>query len=68
MKPFKFRIYDKHNEKMIYSGSTPMMLSSFFKTTATFYTMDGMSYQQYTGMKHGEEVWKEVLRPYDCDK
>jgi len=45
MNNIKYRIYDPINKKMIYSGSTPTMLSSFFKATAYLNTQYKMSYQ-----------------------
>ena len=43
---------------MVESGSTPMMLHSFFKVTAPFETRDEMEYQQYTGLqdKNGKGI------------
>lgn len=51
---FSFRIYDPFQEKMVYSGRTPMMIHSFFKYTAVLNTMYGMEYMLYTGLKKGD--------------
>ena len=50
-RPIKYRIYNPTENKMIISGSTPMMLHSFFKSTAKLNTQYGMPYEEYIGLK-----------------
>ena len=57
MKTIAFRIWDKERKKFWFSGSTPMMLHSFFENTAVLNTRDGMSYQQYSGLSDKNEAW-----------
>jgi len=67
MREIKFRIYDKSAEKFCYSGSTPMMLASFFKATAVFNTRDEQEYYQFTGLldKAGKEIYEgDYLQHY----
>ena len=56
----KFRIYDPINKKMVYSGATPTMLSSFFSRTASFNTLHRMQYQMFTGLSdcNGKEIFE----------
>ena len=55
-----FRIWDKHNKKMIESGATPSMLSLFFEKTAALNVQDGMPYLQFTGLldKNGVKIFE----------
>ena len=60
IKKIAFRIYNPVGGEMVESGSTPMMLYSFFKSTAVFNTRDRMEYQQFTGLldKSGVEIFE----------
>lgn len=57
MKTIAFRIWDKERKKFWDSGSTPLMLKSFFENTAVLNTRDEMPYQQYTGLSDKNQVW-----------
>ena len=48
MEIIKFRIYDPYNKRMLFSGATPMMLKSFFESTAILNAQFEMPYMQYT--------------------
>jgi len=60
MEPISFRIFDPELKKFHYSGSTPSMLSGYFKQTATLVTVHNMEHQQYTGRhdKNGAEIYQ----------
>jgi len=65
MEKIKYRIYDPQLQKMFESGSTPTMLSSFFKATAVLNTLRGMDYLEYTGVndRNGKQIFEgDVLK------
>ena len=56
MNIIKFRIYNPDTKKLIYSGATPTMLSSFFKVTAVLNVKHGQEYEQFSGEKDTNKV------------
>jgi hypothetical protein len=54
MNDIEFRIWDADEKRMRFSGSTPTMLASFFRSTAILNTQDEMPYERWTGLfSHG---------------
>ncbi|MCL4473539.1 MAG: YopX family protein [Actinobacteria bacterium] len=60
MTPLSYRIWSADfypgEAKFIYSGSTPMMLSGFFRDTARIHTICQMPYEQFTGLHDAKNV------------
>lgn len=63
----KFRIYDPEQNKMVYSGGTPTMLSGFFQQTAHLNTKLNQQYQQFTGFddKEAEQIYEGDIVRYE---
>ena len=46
-----FRIFNPNTKQFEYSGSTPSMLESFFRNTATLLTVHKMEYEFFSGLQ-----------------
>jgi DsbC/DsbD-like thiol-disulfide interchange protein len=55
----QFRIWNPEKNDFVYSGGTPMMLSSFFEQTATLHTVHKMPYERSTFLKDNKS--KEIF-------